>query len=97
MRQEGLIPRYRQDRENTSRAIIQRELGSEENSSRYFAVRHEDVCVCIFAKQRMKKKKCNCDGERELGRAKGQKELKSTGWKHACESVALFPSIDSAI
>lgn len=39
MRQEGLIPRYRQDRENISRAIIQRELGSEENSSRYFAVR----------------------------------------------------------
>lgn len=53
--------------------------------------------MCIFAKQRMKKKECNCDGERELGRAKGQKELKSTGWKHACESVALFPSIDSAI
>lgn len=56
MRQEGLIPRYRQDRENISRAIIQRELGSEENSSRYFAVRHENVCVCIFAKQRMKKR-----------------------------------------
>lgn len=96
MRQEGLIPRYRQDRENISRAIILKE-NSVRKRIHLDISQFEDVCVCIFAKQRMKKKECNCDGERELDRAKGQKELKSTGWKHACESVALFPSIDSAI